>query len=196
MRNTLFIFAFLIASAAQSQTYYDLIQYERDSINAEFGDPEHSILKEEDVAHFEGLPFYVIDKKYFIHAKFKKKKGKVFKMKTSTDRLPEYRRYGYLTFEFEGKKYTLTVYQNIGLTEREGYEDYLFLPFTDLTSGEESYGGGRYIDMRIGDLKDPVIDFNTCYNPYCAYNDRYSCPIPPAENFLNFEVKAGAKKWH
>jgi uncharacterized protein (DUF1684 family) len=72
----------------------------------------------------------------------------------------------------------------------------LFLPFTDLTSGVESYGGGRYIDMEVQKGNTWTIDFNKGYNPYCAYNEKYSCPIPPAENDLKVEVKAGVKKYH
>jgi len=70
----------------------------------------------------------------------------------------------------------------------------LFIPFIDETSGNETYGAGRYMDIRIGDLEDnPVIDFNTCYNPYCAYNNRYSCPVPPSENHLTVPIHAGVK---
>ena len=75
--------------------------------------------------------------------------------------------------------------------KREGLEDYLFLPFIDDTNGEESYGGGRYIDLRIPEGDTIVIDFNKSYNPYCAYNDKYSCPIVPRINYLALEVRAG-----
>ncbi|WP_321538818.1 DUF1684 domain-containing protein [Flavobacterium piscinae] len=69
----------------------------------------------------------------------------------------------------------------------------MFLPFTDLTSGIESYGGGRYIDLKIQEGKIWTIDFNQAYNPYCAYNEKYSCPIVPEENDLKVEIKAGVK---
>lgn len=114
-------------------------------------------------------------------------------MKTTTSRLPIYKEYGKLHFKLNNKSFTLHVYQNEDLVKKKGYEDYLFIPFTDLTSGEESYGGGRYLDMRIGDLTNPYIDFNLSYNPYCAYNSKYSCPIPPKENFINFRIEAGVK---
>ncbi len=73
------------------------------------------------------------------------------------------------------------------------YKNYLFLPFTDLTSGEESYGGGRYIDLETTDIfnNKVIIDFNKAYNPYCAYASGYNCPIPPRENDLPVAVKAG-----
>jgi len=72
----------------------------------------------------------------------------------------------------------------------------LFLPFTDLTNGTVSYGGGRYIDLKIPEEEDAiVIDFNTAYNPYCAYSPRYSCPIPPEENHLEIEIPVGVKQY-
>ena len=75
----------------------------------------------------------------------------------------------------------------------EGFEDYLFLPFLDDTNGEESYGGGRYIDLKIPEGDQMTIDFNTAYNPYCAYDAKYSCPIVPRENYMDVEVRAGVK---
>ncbi|MBP7982432.1 MAG: DUF1684 domain-containing protein, partial [Kaistella sp.] len=73
-----------------------------------------------------------------------------------------------------------------------GYEDYLFLPFRDETNGKETYGGGKYIDLRIPDGNEIVIDFNQSYQPYCAYNAYdYSCPIVPEENFLPLRIEAG-----
>ena len=75
----------------------------------------------------------------------------------------------------------------------EKYKDYLFIPFTDKTSGIETYGGGRYIDLVLSDIvnKTCTIDFNKAYNPYCAYTAGYNCPIPPKENDLPVAIKAG-----
>ena len=119
-------------------------------------------------------------------------------MKTTTNRLPEYRKYGELKFSLEGKMLTLSVYQNLELTKKAGFEDYLFIPFTDLTNGDETYGGGRYIDFRMDQLKEKLVrlDFNRAYNPYCAYSKGYSCPIPPAENLLPVAIRAGVKSPH
>ncbi len=73
------------------------------------------------------------------------------------------------------------------------FKGQLFFPFTDLSSGFGSYGGGRYIDLHIPPSDSILIDFNRSYNPYCAYNGRYSCPIPPRENHINFEITAGVR---
>ena len=75
------------------------------------------------------------------------------------------------------------------------YENYLFIPFRDITSGDETYGGGRYLDFRIPETDSVTIDFNLSYNPYCAYNHKYSCPIPPAENSLPVKILAGEKTY-
>ena len=78
-----------------------------------------------------------------------------------------------------------------------GMKDHLFVPFKDWTNGEESYGGGRYIDLKTGDITDGkiTIDFNKCYNPWCAYSDGYNCPIPPVENHFELKIEAGEKMW-
>lgn len=167
------------------------------NLNREFATREESPLTDEDFKVFKALEFYPIDEKFMVEAKFvRTPKEKVFKMKTSTTRLPEYKKYGELFFQIDGKSFKLNVYQNIELSKKEGYEDYLFLPFSDLTCGKESYIGGRYIDMRIPKNNTVTIDFNKAYNPYCAYNHKYSCPIVPLENDLGIEILAGVKKFH
>jgi uncharacterized protein (DUF1684 family) len=189
----------MLAMPLMAQPAYNkLIAMERDSINTAFADTATSILLPEDLVNFSGLNYFPIDVKWKIAAKFKRKRfTRKFKMQTSTDRLPVYKKYGVLRFEVDGKKVKMAVYQNIGLSKKEGFEDYLFCPFRDLTAPDESYGGGRYIDLRKKDLsKKCTIDFNTSYNPYCAYNYKYSCPIPPKENHLNVRIEAGIKKWH
>ena len=79
--------------------------------------------------------------------------------------------------------------------ENPDYFDYLFLPFLDLTNGKTTYSGGRYIDLRIPEGDTIIIDFNKAFNPYCAYSHHYSCPVVPSENYLDFEVRAGVKKF-
>ncbi|MDD7884954.1 DUF1684 domain-containing protein [Flavivirga sp. 57AJ16] len=163
-------------------------------INAEYKDATTSPLKAKDRKHFEGLDFFEFDSAYVVKAQFKRTPNeKSFKMKTTTTRLPEYVKYGELTFDLKGESFSLNIYQNLGLVEKEGYKDYLFLPFLDETNGLESYGGGRYIDARIPEGHTMIIDFNKAYNPYCAYNDKYSCPIVPRRNYLKTRVEAGVK---
>lgn len=168
-----------------------------DQLKAAFADSVKSPLTSEDRQHFKGLDFYAPDEQYFVVAQFKRtRKQRPFKMKTTTDRLPEYVKYGELSFVLNGKSCKLNVYQNVELVRKKEYKDYLFLPFSDLTSGKETYIGGRYIDLRIPNGDTMAVDFNRAYNPYCAYNYRYSCPIVPLENDLEVEIRAGVKKFH
>jgi hypothetical protein len=100
-----------------------------------------------------------------------------------------------VSFQVNGTDLSLVVYQNEQLMQDTAFENYLFLPFTDLTNGEESYGGGRYLDLEISKLKNNsiLIDFNKAYNPYCAYASGYNCPVPPRENNLPIAIRAGEK---
>ena len=197
MKN-LFLILLLVTSSvyAQDKNKQSSLEYQQ-QLNIEFADSLKSPLKEEDRSHFKALEFFSIDKKYIVEAVLiRTKKEKTFQMKTSTDRTPLYKKYGELHFTLEGKEMKLNVYQNIDLMKLQDYKDYLFLPFSDLTNGKESYIGGRYIDMRIPEGHKVTIDFNKAYNPYCAYNYKYSCPIVPLENDLNIEINAGVKKFH
>ena len=166
-------------------------------LNTEYADAKTSPLTAEDLAEFKTLDFYPIDGKFFVTAAFVRTENeKPFEMKTSTDRKPLYVKYGELSFTIDSQELKLNVYKNIELSKKEEYKDYLFLPFSDLTSGKESYIGGKYIDLKIPKGDTIVIDFNTSYNPYCAYNHKYSCPKVPLENDLDIEIKAGVKKFH
>ena len=178
------------------QEALDDISIFREEQEEHFSDPEESPLTKGDLEHFEELEYFPIDLNLRVKAKFTKHKSmKLFYMKTSTDRLPKYGRYAELTFEIEGKSYKLQAYQSQSLLGQEEYENYLFVPFTDISCGDTSYGGGRYLDIDIPEGGEVILDFNKSYNPYCAYNSKYSCPIPPRENDLNVEILAGIKDY-
>ena len=166
-------------------------------LNQSYSDSLKSPLTKEDFTTFKGLDFFSLNEKFIVDATFvRTKKEKAFAMKTTTSRTPLYLKYGELHFSIDGKDFKLNVYKNIDLSTKPEYEDYLFLPFSDLTCGKESYIGGRYVDMKIQKGKTWTIDFNKAYNPYCAYNYEYSCPIVPLENDLDIEILAGVKKFH
>ncbi len=179
------------------QTDAELIQEITEYQNGEsatFRDPETSILTKEDLAHFEALDYYPVNLTFRVVAKvIRTPDEKPFLMPTTTERLPEYVKYGEAHFEIEGKKLKLNLYKSTVPYDNPEYINYLFLPFTDLTSGDGSYGGGRYVDAWIPEGDSIVIDFNKAYNPYCAYNSKYSCPIPPKENDLLVRIEAGVK---
>ncbi|KFF04702.1 DUF1684 domain-containing protein [Flavobacterium reichenbachii] len=166
-------------------------------INSEYADPKTSPLMEEDLKVFKTLEFYPINKTFFVNAVLELAVNeKEFEMKTTGTRTPKYIKYGTLTFKINGVPYHLNVYRNIELSKKAEYKNHLFLPFSDLTSGKESYIGGRYIDLEIPEGNTIAVDFNQAYNPYCAYNHKYSCPIVPLENDLKVEIKAGVKTFH
>ncbi|WP_396603400.1 DUF1684 domain-containing protein [Algibacter sp. R77976] len=163
-------------------------------MNADYKDASKSPLKDKDRKNFKGLDFFKFDSTYVVKAVLKRTpNSKWFNMKTTTSRVSKERVYGILHFELNGNSFNLEIYQGKDLMKKEGYENYLFLPFLDETNGLESYGGGRYIDARIPEGNTMEIDFNKAYNPYCAYNDKYSCPIVPRKNYLKTRVEAGVK---
>lgn len=195
MNKMLFLLLFLNAVAISAQESSSK-EYQ-EILNKEYEDKNESPLTEENLKTFKGLDFYPISEKFTVQAKFVRTlTEKVFKMKTTGTRTPEYVKYGELIFNLDGKEYKLNLYQNIELVKKEGFADHLFLPFSDLTCGKESYIGGRYIDMKIPKEKTVLLDFNKAYNPYCAYNHKYSCPIVPLENDLPIAILAGVKKFH
>jgi uncharacterized protein (DUF1684 family) len=122
--------------------------------------------------------------------------AKPFKMATHSGKVKQYRSYATLNFRAPGqgkKEFVLHVYERVDVPANDTFGDYLFLPFQDLTNNVTSYGGGRYIDVSRASLGEGIywLDFNKAYNPYCAFGGNYACPIPPEENKMKIEVKAG-----
>lgn len=187
------IISLAMSCAQKKQPLLGETEFQRE-LNADFKDATTSPLKDKDRKNFMGLDFFKFDSAFVVSANLvRTPEEKPFKMKTTTDRLPEYVKYGVVEFQLHKETYQLNIYRNLDLLDKEGYDDYLFLPFLDNTNGEESYGGGRYVESRIPKGDTIIIDFNKAYNPYCAYNEKYSCPIVPRENYLPLEIKAGVK---
>lgn len=121
----------------------------------------------------------------------------VFQMPTSSGTTKPYKRFAIAKMKHHNQEFELSIYQNQTFLNNSDLNDYLFIPFLDATNGETTYEGGRYIDLRIHELKNELveIDFNKCYNPYCAYSSGYNCPVPPVENRLKIPIEAGEKKF-
>ena len=190
---------FLLITSCNSQGKRPLMgktKYQQE-LNASYKDASKSPLKKKDLKKFNGLDFFTVDSTFIVKAKFTKiENAPTFKMATTTDRKPLYKEYGLLNFTINGENFELTIYQSQDDLRDKKYKDYLFLPFTDDTSGNESYGGGRYMDVMTTDIttnNTVVLNFNNTYNPYCAYNDKYSCPLTPRKNHIDIEIKAGIK---
>ena len=199
MRYFLFFFLCLSWNAVDAQAPADAvftseITRHRQQYKNEFVSEPHSPLTARDTGF---LDFYPPDMRWRIPAQVTlMPDAPSFDMLTYSGVTRLYRKYATLALEIDGRSITLNLYQNLSLIAKDSsYRDYLFLPFKDLTNGEETYGGGRYLDFRTGDIKNGVlvVDFNKNYNPYCAYSDGYSCPIPPRENHLDLEVQAGER---
>ncbi len=193
MKYLIILFSLLYINSLIAQTYEDSLVELRIVRMGEMIDSSSHILNAEEQKSFEGLQFFKVDSTFRIQAKFTKEVGKKFEMPTSTERKPIYRQYGFIEFSVEGKACKLFVYQNMALRRKKEYKDYLFIPFRDATNGNETYGGGRYLDFKKTTNPEVIVDFNTVYNPYCVYSHRYSCPIPPTENTLTVPIRAGEK---
>ena len=202
LSSILFSTVFLLAGPVIGQVSQDSISAYNKSIenfrtgkNIKLMYAESTPLKPEQQKSFEGLNYFPPDIQYLVEAQLKKEEEQVVVfMKTSTERAPEYIKYGTVTFTLNGREHSLSAYQSKKLVEVSQEETGLFIPFRDATSGKETYGGGRYVDCEIpadGDML--LIDFNKAYNPYCAYNPRFSCVIPPEENRLEVRIEAGEK---
>ena len=199
MNRVILFFMLIFLVSCNSQDKRPLVgetEYQQ-KLNASYKDASSSPLKQQDLKIFKGLDFYPIDSIFIVTAKLTKiENAPTFEMATTTDRKPLYKEYGTLNFTLKEKDFQLTIYQSQDDLRDEKYKDYLFLPFTDDTSGNESYGGGRYMDVMITDENADgtiVLNFNNTYNPYCAYNDKYSCPLTPRKNHLDIEITAGIK---
>ncbi|MBQ0769783.1 MAG: DUF1684 domain-containing protein [Bizionia sp.] len=195
--SALFVLIAFVLSCSQKKTPLLGDTPFQKKMNAEFKDASTSPLKPIDIKSFKSLDFYKYDPDYVVSAALERTPdSKYFDMKTTTDRLTKSRVYGVITFNLKGKTYQLNVYRDKELITTEGFENYLFLPFLDDTNGESTYGAGRYIDLKIPEGNTLTVDFNSAYNPYCAYDEKYSCPIVPNENYLATTIEAGVKKYN
>lgn len=197
----LFLFLFLPGGAAlfpsfvfgqASSDYTARILEYRKEYALDLIQGERAPLQAKDTAY---LDFYPPDPAYRVVADFiPTPDSEPFEMPTSSGRTKTFVQHGWLRFSLGGDTLQLAVYRNLMLTA-EMYKNHLFLPFKDLSCGETTYGGGRYLDLSTEDIVDGkiVLDFNLLYNPYCAFSDGYNCPIPPTVNRLEVAIEAGEK---
>lgn len=153
-----------------------------------FAHDPHSPLTREQQHAFQGLNYFGESPALRLELPLEPDdSGKSVEMQTSTGDVQVYQRLGKVKFEVDGVSVTLTIFTN---------EHGLFLPFVDALAGKETYGAGRYLEPELTPQGHVRIDFNLAYNPYCAYNDRWSCPITPAENRIQAAIRAGEKNFH
>lgn len=185
------LYSLLVASANAQIPYTDSIKLFQKNYKEAFIKEERSPLKGKDTGY---IRFFPIDQHYRVRARILLNNSQdEFEMITHNGKKQQYRHYAIAQFNLKGKTYQLHLYQSMRLLKEAKQQQHLFLPFNDLTNYETTYAGGRYLDLDINDIHNGylMIDFNTCYNPYCAFKEGYSCPIPPAENRLNVRIEAG-----
>ena len=165
----------------------------RQLYKASFTQNERSPLTASDTSF---LNFYAPDQRWLKKAVFKaSERDSVMEIPTYSGIKKPYRLYGTLTFKHDKKSFVLEVFQSAQTPANPVYKNHLFLPFKDDTNGDDTYGGGRYMDLSVSDIKNNkiILDFNKCYNPWCAYSDGFNCPVPPKSNQLLIKVPAGEK---
>lgn len=168
-----------------------LLRFRRDKDEL-FRAGDESPLPPADRASFEGLKYFDPDPLLRIEARLHRYPDPEGVMvSTSKGSRQLFNRVGYFDLGIGKGEVRLHAYQS---AERE--DPNLFIPFRDATSGTESYGAARYLDMEVEHDDEYAVDFNYAYNPYCAYSEDYVCPLPPQENWLKVPIKAGERKYH
>lgn len=143
---------------------------------------------------FQGLEYFPPDPKYRFAVRLTKLPSPSPATLATSKGIPRpMLRYGHLEFEIDGVKQRLYAYTSAPQPGHHHEHESLFVPFRDATSGKESYGAARYLDLEEGPSGEVLLDFNLAYNPYCAYSDDYVCPFPPRENWLTVPIRAGEK---
>ncbi len=180
------IIGIMFYSLSGSESYADTVKKQRDNFLKNLMSEDDSPIAS--LKDFSGIKYFEADKNFIIDADFKSESAGQGMILMTDSTQTEIKKAGTATFSFNGKTSTVNVFD-------EG-EHFLF-PFRDLTSGKETYGGGRFINISKENLKGDKleIDFNNAHNFYCAYNESYICPIPPKENFIDAEIRAGEKKY-
>ena len=165
----------------------------RDEKDAYLGSNPHSPIPPDQREAFGGLPYYPLDPAFRFELPLREHDERErLTVGTSTDGERDYHRWGEFRFEVDGADVTLQAYK------ADPADDRLWVPFRDVTSGDETYGAGRYLDLEPDQHRTDgewVLDFNQAYSPTCAYSDAYECPLPPAENWLDVRIEAGEKAY-
>ncbi len=160
--------------------------------NIYFRDDPDSPIPTDKRANFKGLNYYSPDPAYRVKARLSRyDRPEPTTVVTSKGTMQAYLKHGTFGFQLQGVKLRLFVYK----AAEDPFARSLFIPFSDETSGSETYKSGRYLDLEEQGGDEYELDFNLAYNPYCAYNDQYTCPIPPRENKLPVKILAGEKNY-
>ena len=183
---------YMFTAAESPEAYLEKIEKERERQFKFIRFNVDSPLTEEQKAGFKSLKFYEVNPAYKVKARLIPIENKKVREVPMTDGSKErYIEHSYAEFELNGQTNKLLLLQSVNETDMRNF----FLAFADETSSRETYGGGRYLNIRQDGKNSITIDFNLAYNPYCAYNPNYACPLPPKENLLTIPIEAGEKNY-
>jgi uncharacterized protein (DUF1684 family) len=167
------------------------IEEERTEKDRFFKESPSSPLRAEDIIGFKQLEYYPIDLRYVFMGEIEgnpKAKSEYIKLPTNKNNFRKYVKHGKFRFSIDDREFVLTIYRYLGRPN-------LFLPFKDKTNGLETYENGRYLEVDLVRKDRIIIDFNKASNPYCAYNQKYTCPYADEENTLDIAIRCGEKKF-
>jgi len=189
-----FLIYLFIGDTETSEAYIQEIKKERIEKDAFMKDSEESPFKDS-LAHYDSLKYFQPDIKYRVTADIEPiNNKKMLVLPTSDNKEKKYMEYAYASFKLDGAENKLLILE---IVDMGPYKGTLFLAFADETSAKETYGAGRYLDLKkVPGAATLTLDFNKAYNPYCAYSENFSCPFPPGENILKIAIKAGEKNYH
>ena len=177
------------SGGASDEEYISQIEKEMEEKNEFMRTSDESPFKGKD---FEGLKYYPPDPAYKVMANVAQLEEKeLVELPTSDGKIERYQKFAVAEFNLKGERYKLTLLRQA----TPGMQRVTFLAFADETSGETTYGGGRYLDVSVKNARQITLDFNKAYNPYCDYNPSFSCPLPLKENILPVAIEAGEKTY-
>jgi uncharacterized protein (DUF1684 family) len=170
------------------------LERERGGNDVFFAEHGQSPIPPQDRLRFKGLEYYPPDPSYRFELELHEHPEKqVVRMAYTKGNAQDFIRWGEFRFNIGGKEQALQAYKSAA------WEEMLFIPFKDATSGKETYGAGRYIDLEPDRDSTPegkwILDFNRAYNPWCVYSEDYTCPFVPTENWLQVPIHAGEKNY-
>ena len=188
-------FIFYSLSGGQSdEEYIQVIEKSREEKNALLKSGDESPFADSSET-FTALKYFPPDSKYRLTANLVSiDSKKVIALPTSDGKEQKYLEYAFATFSLDGIENKLLLLEVMDMGSQRGK---LFLAFADATSADETYGAGRYLDIKkVPGATSITLDFNLAYNPYCAYSDKFSCPFPPKDNIIKIAIRAGEKNYH
>lgn len=176
-----------------SDDYAERLRRQREQKDHFFAEHPRSPIPVDERSDFDGLAYFPPDEEFrYVVPLHEFDEKESVTVATSTEGEREYLDWGEFRIEVDGEEVSVHAYKH------GSDEDGLFVPFRDATSGDETYGAGRYLDLDVDEHRvndEWILDFNLAYNPYCAYSEAYECPLPPGDNWLQVPIRAGEKAY-